>query len=47
MLGPKVWMFAWDTKNMDLFNKVHMSEPRKTHTYEPFISLISFMLNYG
>ena len=26
---------------MDLFNKIHMFEPLKSHVYEPNISLIS------
>ena len=39
------------SKNMDLFNKVHIFEPKKTHTYEyelffSLISLISLMFNY-
>ena len=35
---------------MDLFNKVHISEPKKCHIYEPnisLISLISLMFNYA
>ena len=38
------------TKNMDLFNKVHIFELMKSHIYEPNISLISLfslMLNYA
>ena len=38
------------TKNMDLFNKVHIFEPMKVHTFEPNIRLIrlfSLMLNYA
>ena len=38
ILGSKVW-----TKNIDLFNKVHILEPMKSHVYEPNISLISLM----
>ena len=37
-----------ETKNMDLFNKVHNFEPMKVHTFEPHIRLIrlfSLMLN--
>ena len=36
-------MAIWETKNMDPLNKVHIFEPMKTHTYEPFISLISLI----
>ena len=39
-----------ETKNMDLFNKVHIFEPMKVHIYEPNIRLIrlfSLMLNYA
>ena len=35
---------------MDLFNKVHIFEPMKVHTFEPNIRLIrlfSLMLNYA
>ena len=35
---------------MDLFNKVHIFEPMKSHIYEPNISLISLiilMFNYA
>ena len=38
------------TKNMDLFNEVHILEPMKGHIYEPNISLISpisLMFNYA
>ena len=43
-------MDVCETKNMDPFNKVHISEPMKVHTYEPNISLMrlfSLMLNYA
>ena len=39
-----------ETKNMDLFNKVHIFGLMKVHTYVPNISLIrlfSLMLNYA
>ena len=39
-----------ETKNMDLFNKVHIFEPMKSHIYELNISLIiliSLMFNYA
>ena len=35
---------------MDLFNKVHVFEPEKSHIYEPnisLISLLSLMFNYA
>ena len=41
-------MDACETNNTDLFNKVHMFEPMKVHTFEPNIRLIrlfSLMLN--
>ena len=32
-----------ETKYMDLFNKLHIFEPIKSHIYEPNISLISLL----
>ena len=43
-------MDVCETKNMDLFNKVHIFEPMKVHTFGPNIRLIrlfSLMLNYA
>ena len=44
-------MNACETKNMDLFNKVHIYEPMKVHTFGPnnirLIRLFSLMLNYA
>ena len=43
-------MDVLETKNIDLFNKVHIFEPVKSHIYEPnisLISLISLMFNYA
>ena len=43
-------MDVCETKNMDLFNKVHIFKPMKGHIYEPNIRLIrlfSLMLNYA
>ena len=43
-----MWMF--ETKNIDLFNKVHIFEPMKAHIYVPNIRLIrlfSQILNYA
>ena len=42
-------MDVCETKNMDLFNKIHIFEPMKVHTFELNIRLIrlfSLMLNY-
>ena len=36
-----------ETKNMDLFKKVHIFEPRKSQIHRPNISLISPMFNYA
>ena len=39
-----------ETKNMNLFNKVHKFELMKVHTFEPnfrLIRLFSLMLNYA
>ena len=43
-------MDVCETKNIDLFNKVHIFEPMKVHNFEPNISLISpisLMFNYA
>ena len=40
-------MDVCETKNMDLFNKVHIFEPMKHHIYETNISLISLMFSYA
>ena len=43
-------MDACETKNMDLFNKVHVFGPMKGHTFGPNINLIrlfSLMFNYA
>ena len=43
-------MDVCETKNMDLFNKVHNSEPMKVHTFGPNIRLVrlfSLMSNYA
>ena len=43
-------MGVCETKNMGLFNKVHVFEPIKVHTFGPNISLIRLfgaMLNYA
>ena len=42
-------MDVCETKNMDLFNKVHIFEPMKVHTFEPYIGLIGLPIRktYG
>ena len=40
-------MDVCDTKNMDLFRKVHVFEPMKVNTFGPNIRLFSLMLNYA
>ena len=38
-------MDVCETKNVDLFNRIHIFEPMKVHTFEPNIRLFSLMLN--
>ena len=40
-------MDVCETKNMDLFNKVHVFELIKVHTFVPNICQIRLMLNYA